>query len=144
MPSVAEAVLLRFRCQLLEGVGASLVVDVLVREEIGHLHSPVRTDETERELPLVDESYEIGTRHVQEIGCLLRGELSMYGDDRHSVSVSHVTEYFQEEVEGIARDDHGDLSPAIIRTYSKGANALRGRKTSEPLERFLGLFGYLR
>jgi hypothetical protein len=51
----------------------------------------------------------------------------MYGDDRHSVSVGHVTEYFEEEVEGIARDDHGDFPPAIIWTYSEGANALRGR-----------------
>src|SRR5688572_10998860 len=45
------------------------------------------SDHAERDLPFLEQSNNVRSRHVQSVGCLLRGQLGVYGNDADGVAV---------------------------------------------------------
>lgn len=52
----------------------------------------------------LEQLYEEWPRNVQEVGGLLCGQLDMYRDDRYGIPVRHLTQNFEKQFEGLARD----------------------------------------
>lgn len=48
--------------------------------------------------------YEEWPRNVQEVGGLLCRQLGVYRNDRYGIPIRHLTQNFEEQFEGLARD----------------------------------------
>jgi len=70
-----------------EGPEAAGLVDLPVEEHVGHLQSPAGANLSRRDFASVDQSGEVGARHVEQVGRLLSGDFLVVGDTR-TVKVS--------------------------------------------------------
>lgn len=94
------------------------MVDVAVEEHVGQLQPAAGADLPGRDLPSVDESDEVGARHVQQVRRLLRGDLLVVvGDDPDVLAPLDVIEsvrnhphdrrrYLDRRLIGITREHH--------------------------------------
>lgn len=67
-----------------------LVIGLSEGLEVGEADPPMRAHQPERELLLLEKRDEEGARDVEEVGRLLRGELSVDGDDGDGVAIGHL------------------------------------------------------
>ena len=81
-----------------------MVATVAIRHEVFKVDSPMRACQMEVDLPRLEQFHEMRTRHVQDVGGFLGGQLVADGDDHNGVTLGHVVSHAREDVEYGGRD----------------------------------------
>lgn len=111
-----------------------------VFEQVGRTNTTVRTHFAERQLLTFKHRHQVGTRHVEQVGRLLRCQLRIVRNEGHGFLISHVRQNVNNETEGACRnwnDDVGKFNDAKAYVLISLGN---GRQARDSLASDYGLF----
>lgn len=140
LTSVPETVLLRFRRELVKHVSTSRIITTLVRQDVGSKHTSMCANTPIWECLFFQKLHEIRTRDIQQVSGLLCGQLGMQWQDGHGISVRHLAEDLEEEIERLPRNRDGRLRVASLCPHAHAGRLgpWLGQRGKLP-KRFLGL-----
>jgi hypothetical protein len=98
--SITHAEFLSVRRQFVSEQAAGVVVFALVSHKIVEADSAVLADESERDLPVLQQPDQIWPGDVQQVGGLLGCQLSPDGQDGYSVTLGHLRQDVLQEASG--------------------------------------------
>src|SRR5215217_7631166 len=103
----------------------------------------MRADEAVRDSAFVEETHEKWPGHIQEVRRLLRGQLGVNRNDRHSVAVRHLPQDLQEQLVRLTRHRDGDWKSLSLWADLNRSGGLPPRQRRERTKGGLGLLGLL-